>query len=176
MWVWVLLVRMRAVRTSRVPKFSRRRGGLSRRERLHLDALARAVVMLRAGAVLVAREGGRGWAWWGRCERCQRERFLQWCHVHSVGSAPALRWEPDNAFAACAECHVFGRDAWHRNVSEAMAWLTEKRGSVVVERLALRKRTVRKTDPEAWRLWLEAEVRRVAPWAWERLFGEGSGA
>jgi len=164
------------VKQTRLRRVSLRRAGLSRAQRERLDDLARAVVMIRAGATLVPVETRRGWAWWGRCERCMRERFLQWCHVHSQGSTPALKWEPDNAFAGCAECHVFGRNAWHRDVSSAMTWLESKRGIDAVERLALRKRTVRKADPSAWRLWLEAEVKRTAPWAWERLFSEGSTA
>lgn len=143
--------------------------------RERMDKLARAVTMLRAGATLMQMDRG-GWAWWGHCERCKRERFLQWCHIHSQGSTPALRWEPDNAFAGCAECHVFGRNAWHRDVTRAEEWLRRSRGDAAVDRLELRRRTVTKPDHAAQRLWLEAEVRRLGSWAWDALFKEGSAA
>jgi hypothetical protein len=138
-----------------------------------MDALARAVVMVRAGAVLVPNANGSGWHWQGACEKCRRVRDLQWCHIHSQGSTPALRWYPDNAFAACAECHVFGRESWHRDVTGAMKWLREHRGDAAVDALDFLRRTRRKPDHDAWRMWLESEVKRLAPWAWERLFMEG---
>lgn len=75
--------------------------------------LARAVCMVRAGAIMLAQGGKKGGRpqWWGRCQSDTRhEGFLQWCHIRGQKACPSLACEPLNAFVACGECH-FGK--WH---------------------------------------------------------------
>lgn len=76
--------------------------------------LARAVCMVRAGAIMLAQGGKKGGRpqWWGRCQWCKREDFLQWCHILSRGARGSLTCEPLNTFSACANCH---HGKWHHS-------------------------------------------------------------
>lgn len=42
----------------------------------------------------------------GYCEHCGRKDKLQWCHI--VGrSARQVRWDLDNAYCLCHQCHFY---------------------------------------------------------------------
>lgn len=91
-----------------VRKVAKRRQGLTTSQNEAVDELARAVCMVSAGAAMIAPEGRRKTKpqWWGRCAWCKREGWLQWCHIRSRGSAPALVHDPLNAWAGCSSCHM----------------------------------------------------------------------
>lgn len=89
-----------------------------RKQEARLDALRSRIVKARAGF---------------RCERCGGSGQLQDCHVFSR-AFKSIRWDLENAIAACTGCHQWG----HRN---PLAWyeLAEKvRGPEVLTRLRMR--------------------------------------
>lgn len=97
-----------------MPKRAAVRNGVPATQSAALDDLARAVVMVRAGASAFPNADG-SLAWQGPCEWHKFEgdaapRWLQWSHIRGKAVAPRLRWHPLNAKALCSECHL-GR--WH---------------------------------------------------------------
>lgn len=140
-----------------IRKVAQRRGGAAMRDRAACDDLARTVVMLRAGASRMPTLAGAT-GWFGSCQWCGHKRWLQWCHIHARSTAPSLRWEPDNAFAACAGCHLF---KWHKDPGMAEEFIVGLMGSERREALRLRSKMRSKVDVAATRAWLELEVARM---------------
>lgn len=133
-----------------------RRSGLSKTERLHLNDLARACVMIRHGAVQMSHATGKGSGWYGRCAKCLKERWLQWSHIEPQGRVPSLIWDTDNAAALCWHCH---NSWWHTHPREAEEWIIAKLGAGARAALAFRARFGRqKPDYELIRLSLEHEL------------------
>lgn len=132
---------------------------ISRRKKIEraLDALAREIVMLRIGAKLIKSSNGTH-AWFGFCQWCGKERWLQWCHIHPQGRYPHIRWDADNAVAMCAGCHMF---KWHRDPYLAEQFITNLLG--VENRAALASRAMQhvKIDRIALRQYLEQELARL---------------
>lgn len=115
-----------------------RRRGISREQNAELKELHRDVVMIRAGAALFTDNGKRQWH--GICEWCRAQgkaepKWLQVAHVEPVGGAPHLRYDPENARALCARCHIF---TWHKAPRRAEAWITAVMGVAARRALALR--------------------------------------
>ena len=83
------------------------RRGLTPEQITATEQLARAVCMVRRGAIMLSQNGKRTAKpqWWGRCEWCNGEEFLQWCHIRGRGACRALVCDPLNAFVACSRCH-----------------------------------------------------------------------
>lgn len=104
--------------------------------------------MVRHGASLV--EG----KWWGNCAWCEKPRWLQCCHIEPVGQFPALRYDPDNAFAGCYYCHMH---RWHKSPRMAENFIVALIGSEKRAAIALRAQTVRRADLAALRLAMELE-------------------
>lgn len=97
-------------RYKRLPKVAKRRGGLDRLERLQMDDLCRAVVMVRARAGYDM--GPNALLWFGWCEECSPPAMrhpdpvpLDWSHILGRAEAPRLVWVPENAIAHCRGCH-----------------------------------------------------------------------
>ena len=68
-----------------------------------LDAAARQIVFERDGH---------------RCVRCNSpDRDVQWAHILSRRHL-CTRWNPDNALALCAGCHMF----WHNEPALSVPW------------------------------------------------------
>lgn len=108
--------------------------------------------MLRAGAE--RRQVGNRRLWFGRCEWCGRYLHLSCCHIHSVGSAPAMEFEPDNAWAGCHGCHIYRA---HRSPRAARAFIVAKLGEAKVVALERRASTEERPDYGALRVRLERE-------------------
>lgn len=52
------------------------------------------------------------------CQRCgDPKKAVQWCHIISRRHL-CTRWEPDNALALCAGCHMF----WHEYPTLSGDW------------------------------------------------------
>lgn len=137
-----------------VRRWAPRSGRLTSRERAHLDALTREVVMLRAGARLVVEPGRRRWV--GRCQWCKMNRPLQVSHVEPKGRCPHLQFDPDNCTALCIRCHLY---RWHKGGSEPERWLVGLIGQDARDRLAWRAATRGKAaDYHATRLHLQGLV------------------
>lgn len=124
--------------------------GLSMRERLRRAHTE--VVMLRANAYEV-REA-YAVRWYGKCPRCQQERFLQTSHIYPVGKYPRSRFDPDNAVALCGPCHLFW---WHKHPIEAAEWIRERLGAMH-ETLNIRVRGAGTPDYGLQLLALEREI------------------
>jgi 5-methylcytosine-specific restriction endonuclease McrA len=91
-----------------------------------------------------------------RCERCLKPDRLQWHHVYSRAIV-TLRWDLDNLVALCAGCHLW----WHHNPLDAAEWFDDHCDRTDPKRklrLAVSRRTVRKTDYAALRFMLERYV------------------
>lgn len=132
--------------------------GLTVSEKAVLQSLHRYVVMTRAGAAMFPRESGSGVSWRGRCQKCDRERWLQVSHIYPVGRYPGMRYDSDNAFAFCWGCHF---SWWHKHTIEATEWARTHHGErcrTLYMRSQLNART--KIDFVTTKLFLEQEVRR----------------
>ncbi len=90
-------------RRSPIRRVAARRYGLTAAERLEMDDLARAVVMVRAGASYEPVPGRL--RWFGPCECCSRSGPLDWSHILGRAEAPRLVWVPENAMAQVRGCH-----------------------------------------------------------------------
>lgn len=100
-------------RRTPVRKVAITRRGFTAAETEAMKQLARAVTMTSVGAALMSRAGNsraKQPQWYGHCQWCHEETFLQWCHIRGRRAAPSLITNPLNAFAACSSCHG-GR--WH---------------------------------------------------------------
>ncbi len=102
-------------RTRRMRPKAERSAGLIVDQREALDELARAVVMVKAGATPFFDKRTK---WWGLCEWCRKDGksapdYLSWCHIRTRNAAPTLVHHPLNAWAGCSRCHM-GRqhDVW----------------------------------------------------------------
>jgi len=149
-----------SMRRNRSPRpRSKRRAGLSASGQKELDGLARTLVMLRAGAAEVALEKANGsgflTAWWGRCERCERERWLSWCHGVTRGTR-AVRWDGDNAWAWCSGCHRW----MDQHAEEKREWIIERIGAERWGAVVMRSRTGRPYYA-AIRVALTEEIKRM---------------
>ena len=142
-----------------------RAGKLTKPERVYLDDLAKAVVMLRHGAGLLERVRG-GFGWWGSCLRCMVVGWLQWSHIHSRKVRPRSIWDPDNALALCRRCH----ETWHSDPTTALEFLLRVLGQARIVRLKVRVALAPVVDKDTTRMWLEREVQRMSPEAWKMLF------
>ena len=151
---------MRRTRLSRKTKLrssAKRRDGVSKAFREELKELHRRVVMVRYGkayAVEPEREGGNP-PWWGPCAWCGKEGWLYCCHIEPVGQYPALRYDPENAFPGCYNCHI---NVWHKSSRRAEEWIKGYIGEAARERLALRALTTSKPDLAAIRVALVSEL------------------
>lgn len=107
---------------------------ITKPERARLDAMAKEVVMIRAGAAKVVERKGKAVRvmWWGACEWCRKVCWLQWCHVLARSVAAGLVWEPLNAWAGCYRCHRF---RWHVDPDSAVAFIRRLRGLEIFRRL-----------------------------------------
>lgn len=141
-------------RRQTIRKIGGRRSGLSGEQRATLKALHREIVMLRAG-VGVRRTNAGAVGYYGPCERCHRPAWLSVCHILSQGAHPAMRFDPDNAWAGCWRCHL-GPGSWHKDPDKAMRWIEEYRGKVAIEALRMRSQHPQKYDFMAKKLYLEA--------------------
>lgn len=95
-------------RRSLKPK-AERSAGLIVEQREALDELARAVVMVKAGATPFF--DAKRTQWWGLCEWCRKDGkrepdYLSWCHIRTRNAAPLLVHHPLNAWAGCNRCHM----------------------------------------------------------------------
>jgi len=123
-----------------------------------LAVLAKWVCFTRARARQVVTDSG-GLGWFGRCEHCRLERFLQWSHIEPQGRCPHLRYDPDNYRALCWHCHFHW---WHKGGAETEAWIRGLIGDARRDRLGLMARTRgHRMDPEAVRLMLLDELHRM---------------
>jgi len=119
-----------------------------------LDGLCREVVMRRAGA---SRADGNPEQWYGACEHCQKQGWLQWCHFASRRFS-ALRWNLDNCFALRAGCHY----GWaHQQPSEFAAWVEERLGPKRYAALRMRLKTPGKVDYGATEAYLLLAKQRI---------------
>lgn len=107
---------------------------------------------------------GKGFHWFGRCERCSKPRILYVSHIEPKGTFPHLRWSEGNAFAFCYHCHM---QWWHKHPREAEAWTAEKLGIQAREHLAFLARAgrgMRATyDPQGTELRLTLRLHDLAP-------------
>ncbi len=141
----------------RIPRTAKRRGGLSRAERLELKQLHRTVVMLRAGAFRFDTPSGESWK--GPCARCSKVRWLQVCHIMSQGKYKASAYDPDNAFAGCWYCHL-GPGSWHKDPIAAAEWILGLLGSFY-PLLRMRCEAKKSIDFMAEKLALQQEIARL---------------
>jgi len=118
-----------------------------------LDRLARTLIMVRAGAELVAESPEK---WRGTCQRCRRIQNLSWCHVFTRG-AWSVRWDPENSWAWCRGCHRYLDQHWDAK----MDWIIGKIGKDRFELLRIRKGPGRGRDYAATRIYLEQEIRKI---------------
>jgi hypothetical protein len=109
--------------------------------------------MLRANAALFVDEGRE--QWYGRCQRCARERWLSWCHVITRG-AWSVRWDPVNAFAWCSGCHR----RLDQYAEEKRAWVIEQIGQDLYDLLVLRSKGS-KVDYAATEVFLKGEIAKL---------------
>jgi hypothetical protein len=91
------------IRRSPIRRVAASRFGLTAAERLEMDDLARAVVMVRAGASY--EPGPKSLRWFGPCECCEKSGPLDWSHILGRAEAPRLVWVPENAMAQVRGCH-----------------------------------------------------------------------
>jgi len=82
----------------------------------------------------------------GKCERCGRtDRQLNTSHIYSR-SNKAVRWDRDNAFCLCVNCHI---NWWHKQPIEAVAWLQTMKTDKELKDLQKRANSIKKwTIPE----------------------------
>lgn len=133
-----------------IRRVAKRRAGLTAAGKEHLDRLARTLVMLRANAALFTDEGRE--QWWGRCQKCNREEWLSWCHVITRG-AWSVRWDPLNAFAWCSGCH-----RWlDQHAEDKRRWVIEQIGEAEYDLLYLRSKGTR-VDYAAVEVFLKREI------------------
>jgi len=156
------LVRKTALRNKTpVRRVALRRGGLSKDERLELNDMARTVVMVKFGAVLMPHATGKGAGWYGRCLHCRLERPLQWAHIFPQGTCPHMRWDTGNAVALCWRCH----DGWWHSVADLDAlkeWVVGVIGDREWQRLKFRSQVKgQKQDWELVRLGLRLELKAM---------------
>lgn len=112
--------------------------------------MAKAVVMLRAGAENAGTEEKPRWR--GRCERCRRAAWLNWCHVFTRATT-GTRWDPDNAYAWCDGCHRWMDQHWESKRD----WTINRIGDQRWQQLKLRSQAGRRPDYEAVELFLAQE-------------------
>lgn len=139
-------------------RVAQRKAGLHWRDKKALDELARTVVMLRAGAVLIEEDGRRSWV--GNCQKCGRWRGLSWCHVFTR-AALSVRWDPENAFAWCSGCHRHMDQHWE----EKREYTIDRLGEAGFDALRMRSRPGRRPDYSAIRVSLELERREIGPFS-----------
>lgn len=132
-----------------MPRRAPVRNGVPASQGSALDDLARAIVMVRAGAAAFPNPDG-SLAWQGPCEWHAFEgdsapRWLQWSHIRGKAVAPRLRWHPLNAKALCSECHL-GR--WH----DSGGWA--RRDPLAAARMDTRRtaflNAIRTPEQQAW--------------------------
>jgi 5-methylcytosine-specific restriction endonuclease McrA len=120
--------------------------------REELKALHRTVVMLRANAARFEQS-----KWFGKCLRCGNRRFLQVSHIFPKGQYRSVEFDPDNAVALCAPCHLYW---WHKNPVEAARWIETVTPNEIFAALSLRARSSRHVNWAAQRLALNLEIKR----------------
>jgi hypothetical protein len=134
---------------------------------LELDAMARKLVMLRAGACEFELEkmdgSGFSTAWRGRCERCGAEGWLEWAHF--IGRRNYhVRWDEENAFGFCRDCHSgFCHSASRDDANEDEArpfrdWVEAFLGEARFGALRLRAAATDRVDFETVKLRLELQT------------------
>lgn len=99
-------------------KKSRSRLGLDTLEQDEMESLAKACVMVRAGAFYEINARSLDLSWSGPCEDgCGRSGPLQFSHIFGRGEAPRLVWVPENAMAQHPGCHKrWTERPWDRDV------------------------------------------------------------
>jgi hypothetical protein len=145
-------------------KTRRSRGLGGYRERMPaLDRLCRTATMVRAGAAWFD-NGPKEPSWSGKCQRCRRKGWLQWCHFYSR-AIHAVRWDLDNTWAFCAACHYRCdvMEPRHRmRASWFVAFVKEQIGERRFDALVLRaERPGRRPDLTAIELYLKAELKQM---------------
>ena len=115
----------------------KKRAGASSSLIAQLDDAARTVCMLRAGAQRLDT------GWWGACQKCEKDRYLQWSHY--IGRRlRRTRWEEDNTFALCAGCHMgFDQKTSYLTMDE---WVRNEIGEARYHRLRYRITETFKVD------------------------------
>lgn len=95
------------------------------------------------------------------CQRCHKwyempTTALHCSHFHGRGKK-SVRFDPENAMAACYGCH-----RWlTANPHEHRALWFKRLGEKAYDRLTLRANTPQKVDEKMVCLWLESELKRM---------------
>ena len=147
------------MKRTRIRRFSKRRGGLSRNQRLELKELCRTVVMTKHGAFLFTEGAKRSWR--GECSICSNTHWLQVCHIFSVGKYPRAEFMPANTFAACWRCHL-GPGGWHKDPTWAKDWIMDRLGVYCYDLLKTKVETAGPVDYTLTRAWLLAEIAKLS--------------
>lgn len=108
-----------------------------------LRVLHRFLVMTKAGAYMFNKSSGKGVSWYGKCQRCNIDNWLQISHIEPKGRVRALEFDVDNAFAFCYHCHIHW---WHKHPREAQEFRERMLGKQASDDLAVRARTTSAKD------------------------------
>lgn len=94
------------------------------------------------------------------CRKCGRSSGkLDVSHVFAKGSHRWLRWDLDNVKLLCAApCHLTW---WHGHPEEGMKWWETQIGPTRMQNLRLKAGHPQKKDFESWKLYLEAEKKKL---------------
>lgn len=72
-----------------------------------------------------------------KCLRCGKTERLAAAHIKSVGAYPNMRFDIDNMICLCYRCHIHW---WHREILDAVKWITILKGEDFMRRLDLKAR------------------------------------